>query len=612
MALSAGLLAAIAPSTATAVQSALVQATVKAGLAIAAGVGNVATVVSANVAALVKGFEKMLLLGRVKTIGLILALFAVIGPGAGILLYGTTSLGPFLAHAADQPVGKDAKEPERPVLVKVTPADGATDVDPITEIRLRFDRPMDRTSAFLRWNELRSDPPKVQPGAPVRWSDFASRAGFRLRGEMRYLPETHEFILPVQLAPGCKHEVTGNEESAFRKKEYKGFQSQDHVAAKVFHWSFSTKPTVEKKGTPPRATAVAPPSDTEVALITPLEVTFDQPMDPRFYGLGNSEQPGMAPMPQLLGKPRYDAERRRFTLLVRLPANWNGELHLVGFRDKDGVAARPIALKYRTLQAPLSEALRQRVEQAGRSAELRQLVERVRKARRDLKSVSEQVIAISTRGSTTPDWDQSFEMNGLRFEMQGNKFLGVVDQTFDTPFRIGSDGTTCWFRHGNERIAITSKEIEEKNVLICDPFKAAGDADAMRVIQDLKLEYLGEAQARGQRCHHVRSWDVTLPIHGHPTPVLDWWIDTTTLRPVRVETLGSGTHSLDYTYASVNKPIRDEDFKPESGPGIKWGQAEPFLEGYKQRFLNVNDGSAGRMSVRWGMRPKGTRSSGLN
>jgi hypothetical protein len=40
---------------------------------------------------------------------------------------------------------------------------------------------------------------------------------------------------------------------------------------------------------------------------------------------------------------------------------------------------------------------------------------------------------------------------------------------------------------------------------------------------------------------------------------------------------------------------------------------EPLAEGYTRRFLNVHDGSDGRMSVRWGMKgPKGTRSGGLN
>src|SRR5689334_703864 len=64
--------------------------------------------------------------------------------------------------AADRPDG-----PARPKVVGVDPPDGAEGVDPVTEIRIRFDRPMDPSRAYLAW-ELREP------------------AGYRLRGPLRY------------------------------------------------------------------------------------------------------------------------------------------------------------------------------------------------------------------------------------------------------------------------------------------------------------------------------------------------------------------------------------------------------------------------------------------
>src|SRR5262249_15563743 len=274
-----------------------------------------------------------------------------------------------------------------------SPADGATDVPPLTEIRLRFDRPMDRTSTSLVWG-----PPRVP-------------AGFRLRGEGRYAEATREVILPVQLAPGRKHEVTANSEGfpPGKDDDWGGFRSTARVAAMRSRWSFTTPAPAAKDGKAPRATAVAPPADTEVAVLTPLEVTFDRPMDPLAYGLRVPDSPGIERQPELLGRPAYDPARHRFTLLTRLPPNWNGEVRLEGFRGQDGVEAEPVIVKYRTQRTVLSEAQRARVEEAGRSAELRQLIERVRKARRELTSVSEEAVwTIFSAEDRAPGWYHSY------------------------------------------------------------------------------------------------------------------------------------------------------------------------------------------------------------
>ena len=600
-------------SAMAALQVELVRATIRAARAFAEGPGSAACVVAPNVVALAEGVEKMMGLSRWWFVGATSLLLMVLGSGAGLLAWrgavrepektpARTEIAaqPSKAPAAQaEAAGQDAPpqaERERPKVVQVFPADGSTDVQPITEIRIRFDWPMDRTRAVLNW-------------------EFRSQAGFRPRSDMRYDETTHEFILPVQLSPGRKHEVTVNRQSFTSAKEndYEGFQSKEHVAAKPYRWSFTTKKPAAKEGKRPRLISLSPPSDTEVSLLTPLEVTFDQPMDPSSNGLSFDGPAGSDRVPKLLGQPEYDPAGHRFTLLLGLPANWNGQIRLEGFRDKNGVEAEPILVKYRTQRSVHSEALRKRIEQAGQSDKLSQLVERVRKARRDLRSVSEEALLVHSY-SPFPYWYQTFEIQGSRFQMQGEqKYLGIIDGIMHIPFRVGSDGKTCWLRRDNERITLAAKEIKEKNLLFCDAFHSAGTEDAKRVIQDMKLEYLGEAVVRGRRCHRLRSWVVELSSFDSLSPIREWYIDTETLLPLRVETAGVASQTIDYSHSRVNQPIPDKEFSPDTEPGVKAVDAEPLAEGYTLRFLNVVDGSNGRMSVRWGEKgPKGTRSGGLN
>ena len=100
----------------------------------------------------------------------------------------------------------------------------------------------------------------------------------------------------------------------------------------------------------------------------------------------------------------------------------------------------------------------------------------------------------------------------------------------------------------------------------------------------------------------------------------DWSIDAETFLPSRVETILihwiRHYSALDFKYTRINQPIPDEEFRPETvakSPKPKEEPEPPLAAGYTRRFINLSDGSNGRMSVRWGMKgPKGTSSSGLN
>src|SRR5262249_6048659 len=155
--------------------------------------------------------------------------------------------------------------------------------EPATEIRIRFDRPMDRSSALIAW-------------------DYPAKAGFRPRGEMSYRKATREFVFPVYLLPGQKHGLTMNREAAGKAHDYEGFQCESQVPPKLFRWSFTTKRPA-KDGGPPRVTSLVPSPDTEVSLVARIEVTFDQPMAPDCYDLTVPEASAFDRRPQILGAP---------------------------------------------------------------------------------------------------------------------------------------------------------------------------------------------------------------------------------------------------------------------------------------------------------------------
>ncbi len=615
--LAAGLLGTelMAKTASAAVRGEVVRNTLRAAGFATAAPATRAGAVSPRVATLAEAASDAARSGWPQFLGATLILLAVVAPGASLLALQESPPRPTdgqSATATEPPASPQPKPaaappatdpkadaPDRPKVVQVFPADGATDVNPVTEIRVRFDRPMKPSNSEIAWN-------------------YTSGVGFRPRGEMRYSETDHEFILPVRLTPGSKHELTVNSEGLIpiARKDYNGFRSDGGVAAEARKWSFTTAKPAAANGKPPRATSVDPPSNSEVALLTRAEMTFDRPMDPFAYGLTVPGTSKLERRPELAVQPDYDSERHCFTLLLRVPPNWNGELRFEGFRGADGVVAEPVTVVYRTLRALRSGALERRVERAARSADLRRVVEEARNARRALQSVTEDIVTTRLGNAMGFDWYQSYGSQGARFLLQGErKFLGEIDDIMGTRFRVGSDGEKCWFRLAEQQTVLPAREIAERNVVICDAFDARGTADAQKIINDLKLEYPGEATVRGRRCHRVRSWDVHHDIYGQATPVCEWYIDANNGLPVRVERAGQGIFNVDLTYARVNDPIPDAEFLPVAAPGVAVRTDEPLLEGYTKRFLNVMDGTrGGRMSVRWGMEgPKGeTRSSGLD
>jgi beta-lactamase regulating signal transducer with metallopeptidase domain len=527
------------------------------------------------------------------------AALALAAPLAGYLAIAREA--PFPPADQDRPASA-APKPEppsgrsgTPKVVRVSPADGAPDVDPVSEIRVRFDRPMDPTRSFLEW-------------------DTRGPAGYRRRGEMRYESDTHQFVIPVRLTPGVLHKVRLNHENPVKDGVFEGFESAEHVAAEPRSWSFTTARPASKAGDPPKVIAVTPPGDSEVTLITNLELTFDRPMDPERYNIVDTDPHEFERKPGLAGPVSYDETAHRLTLPLSLPPNWNGEVRLDGFRSRDGVeTGQPVVLKYRTMREVLPSRVARRVEGAGRSPELLRFVESVRDARRKLSSVSERALTVSSLGLSLPGWHQRLESQGATFKMSGDRrFYGEVDAIMRMPFRVGSDGKDCWLRFQDQRTSLPFDDVAEKNVRVCDAFDAFGRVDAAQFAQDRQLEDLGETLIGDRRCRRVRSWSLQRFANDRYLATDDFYFDARTLLPVRVEITHVGTpnhvYTIDFAHSRVNEPIPDDEFRP-GGLGGKAVDPPPLGEGYTHRFLNVDDGSGGGCRSGWGRRGRGGRTA---
>jgi hypothetical protein len=412
---------------------------------------------------------------------------------------------------------------ERPRVVAVTPARDAVGVDPVTAIRVRFDRPMDPQSFHLEWR-------------PLRGAAFDTEVWFRLRDAIRYEAENNEFVFPVRLTPEAAHRievVTDNSRHTVSTDRF--FRSADGVPVRAYDWEFRTQ-------------QVRP----EVRAGEANAATKDSQSSSRMTKFAN--------------EPERTAH----------------------------------------------------ISEAGRSASLRALVGNVRHRRRALKAVAERVDD-RTQWTDQPKWFRRLEpLHKARFWWAGkSRFRTDAGEFFfaGVPLQVGGDDRQCWSRIGDQFVIGPAESIARKNVLIADPLQSASDQTDEAVIKELQLEYVGDEQHGGKTCHRLRSWQSgTIAQTGlGQSEFREWLIDAKTLLPVLFEEFGGLPVRYEFSFDSIDEELPAATFHPPSDTGLTPSEPEPLGDGYDQHFVNALDGSAGRISVRWGKTGKGrTSSGGLN
>jgi beta-lactamase regulating signal transducer with metallopeptidase domain/outer membrane lipoprotein-sorting protein len=538
----------------------------------------------------------VLLLGSVRLESQKAAAHAAAQPDGGERVLGTLAPNPS-THIEAVPLTSNV-----PRLIAVWPGNNANDVEPITEIHLRFDHPIDPLSFQLEWRQ----------------------GGFLECGQSSYLRERNELVVPIQLEAGCQHEIAINSASAVLLN--RGFLSSDGVAVASAEWKFRTKAMAYRSDSQaPKVVSIDPPSNSKVGRVVLVRIRFDKAMEPDSYRFPSRELTTKEQVDFNSGVS-YDAENREFTFPIDLPANWSGKIQLSGLRSRNGSAAQPITINYSTGDQRYSPDQLKSLLRPESLAKLRNVIEMSHAAQNELHSVSETVRSVSFNSSGYAERRYSaLEGNQSRFKMQGQRqFYSDVSQMMGTPFQIGSDGKECWFYDrwrndsGEMKSTLTTckyEDIQSKKLTILEPF----DFDARNleeVVKQRRLEYLGREKINQTECHLVRSIDVTEIGPGGElfVNVLRWWIDSKTNRPLQVASdTAYGPTILSFQTDSINRQLPITEFQPTTAPHVVASGFEPLGEGYDTRYLQISDGSNGRMSCRWGKKgTKGDASGGLN
>ncbi|MBC8869336.1 MAG: Ig-like domain-containing protein, partial [Planctomycetes bacterium] len=490
---------------------------------------------------------------------------------------------------------------DRPKVTSVSPAADASEVDPVTEIRIRFDRPMDPNFMYLQ-----ADP-----------DDAGSFRRFRLRRSPQYLSETREFVFPVLLRPGSQYRFGF---PAFTDiPDSDSFWTQDGLTAAPYSWQFATREPAEAAEAPaPQVVSLDPPSGAETAVFTPIRVRFDRPMDPETFELvgsasGTEGQPesitgvnAYTPFPT-----KYDAASHCFTFQTLLTATSRIRIELRGFRGEDGGQAAPVTVEYQVgpkLYTPEQEA---RISEAGRSLVLHEIVEAARRTRLATKSLEETVRCIPTPSDDDRrNWDCTMSMYGCRFGFQGDRQFYADTNGFGrspalTAYRVGSDGHECWYFYARQipgdaiqKVQFCPyEEVQEKKVAICDPFGAKRFSSTEEAIKGLQLEYLGTVKREEKSCHRIRSWAGSILREDLAAGFWDCLIDARSLLPIVCDHyIGGGTWRYEFSYDRINEPISEELFQSPAGNAVT---REPLKleEGYRYFRYEIGDGAGGYMGA---------------
>jgi serine/threonine protein kinase len=500
-------------------------------------------------------------------------------------------------RALPQQDNSENTETNRPIVVSVSPLDGATNVDLTQDLRIRFNQPMKPDDVEMQW--------------------YAG--GFVSDGQFHYEPDRNEFVIPVRLLPGKTNDLNLN--------FLGGFKSVSGISAEKYRWHFTTQPLTPNPGAArPKVVKISPASGETLPVLTLLEVTFDQPMMPPARGFPYLQRNSPSGVPTIVQHFQYDPDARRFTIPLVLPADNPVKLTLDGFYSADGVASDPIVFRGEVGTNDYSSQQTNLTAEAAKDPRLKQLLSAMKDARQRLTSGIETVQSKFLYG------DESFRSimaNQSTFKWQGtNQVYGDISDVMNSKaFILGSDGAICWLysvdeNNGQRLDSSPAALMADIDTSIADPFGLTS-RPVQSVIAEDGLVYEGQAQLSGRLCHRVQSWIVRQSQGKYDrtsAACSEWWIDAETDLPRQlIEHSSYGVQILTFNYEKLNQLMPDTAFEPPAVPGnnakpdsFKLFKQETPAPGEK-RLLKIMDGADGRMSGRLGYRDaNGTTSSGLN
>ncbi len=398
-----------------------------------------------------------------------------------------------------QGVKEEAQDLSRPRVISVTPTNNATAVNAVTELHVRFDRPMDPLSLKLEWEA----------------------GGFRDCEFPRYEADKHEFIVPIHLASGALQQIVlnktwmGDEKISEQRKQFPrdGFQSVDHHLAGMFVWRFHTQDLpASSSGKPPQVKTISPAPESHVPIRTFLEIQFDQPMVPPEASppwlLSDSEIPEF----RMVSRVQYDAIKHTFRIPLLLPPDKKVSFALTGFRSAAGIQAAPIKLEYQVTGDELAKTEREKMEADAKEPRLLELLETMKQKRTQISSLSERVQNLMFAQKDGLYYQLRSQSATFRWQSPNQYYADATGPMLTcTDFRMGSDGRRWWWHYASawstnvEFQICPAKEMRELNISVCDPFDLTEEAAAAAAAQ-LGLKYIGVSTFGPMHCFQMEAW----------------------------------------------------------------------------------------------------------
>lgn len=487
----------------------------------------------------------------------------------------------------------------RPHVVQVSPQNGGEDVPPTSDLRIRFDRPMNPLALSLDW----------------------LAGGFTETGDPKYDADRFEFTIPIRLAPAAVHQVVLNKDfwadQPITVGRLDGFLSTNGERAAVFVWNFRTAVSQRGNGSRPRAIHIEPPPQSRVDSFQFVNVQFDQDMLPpeNAFPYILSRAADAAWLPQVISKVDYDPVRRTFRVPMTFSPNQKPSFVLAGFQSAAGMPAEPIEIDYGSVHNASIDA----PESTATDAKLIDVLSSMAERRASLTSIVEHVQTIALRQQDGLFTQLQAKDSEFRWQ-QPNQFYADVSAVIGSVsvFRIVCDGTNWWHLAQSSRTNILRSlpiaEVQEVNAGINDPFQLSRQTPKDAAANQ-RLTYGGLRTVDGRKSHVIETWRIQQIGEFPPNAShLSWIIDAETFRIVEVaERYASGLTKSRFIVESLNQPLSPELFSPLVVPNVQSSQPEPLTPEFTHRFINLKDGADGKMTVRWGRKgPKHTNSAGLN
>lgn len=362
-----------------------------------------------------------------------------------------------------------------------------------------------------------------------------------------------------------------------------------------------------------------------------LRVTFDRDMGNSYSWCNESTG-----FPEITAPPRW-VDKRTCALPVKLEQGyeyvlWINSENYGGFASMEGIGAEPVRYTFTTrgenlgrFKSTMIGAIKDPDQCAQELPE--NLLKQIRDKRAEITSAEYRVADWNIGDPNSPP-----KFSLFRFQGKNQWFVDISDlmkfpgkENLESRFLGGCDGEKEW-AYSREKETLNFYNIREfdkiQNVDLSflDPFslmdlKNDEETDLKDSLRRGGIKYLGLHDYRDIKVHCFgqrasRSlFEITTEIA----------LDAATLLPLytRISYRNEGRiddHLRSYEILKVNESFTKEDFQASPRESDQPKSIEKPEEGYQKFFVRINDGSGGRMSVRFNgqVGTRGISSSGLN